>query len=99
MGAQLTSPPKQQEVVSAPQSELKKPVSLKDVSLISDAKKTQGQGGGKAKRLPADLNPKVNMTEEELRIQEEKEEDELREQMAASNKIAMALVAQENESK
>ena len=39
------------------------------------------------------------MTEEELRLQEAKEEDELREQMEASNKIAMALVQQENESK
>lgn len=45
------------------------------------------------------MKPNVNLTEEELRLKEIREEDELREQMEASNKIAMALVQQEQESK
>lgn len=80
------------------QSESRKPMSLKDVSLVPDMKKTQGQGGGKTKKN-ADAKAGINMTDEELRLQEAQEEDELREQMEASNKIAMALVQQENESK
>ena len=76
-------------------------LSLKDVSLVSDIKKTQGQGGGLAKKK-ADGASKASaskLTEEELRLQEAKEEDELREQMEASNKIAQALVQSEQESK
>lgn len=68
-----------------------KALSLKDVSLVSDIKKTQGQGGGLAKKKNADGASKASakkLTEEELRLQEAKEEDELREQMEASNKIA-----------
>ena len=80
----------------ADQGEPKKSNSLKDVSLIADIKKTQGQGGGKIKKS---LAMAANMNEDELKLFEEQEEDELREQMEASNKIAMALVQQENESK
>ena len=78
----------------APPLEKQKTLSLKDVSLISDKEKKtyQGQGGGKIKRTQTELKANVNMTEEDMRLKEIQEEDELREQMEASNKIAMALV-------
>lgn len=52
----------------AVQGEPKKSNSLKDVSLIADIKKTQGQGGGKIKKS---LAMAANMNEDELKLFEE----------------------------
>ena len=75
LGANLPSPVKSNEAGSADSTEPKKLLSLKNVSLISDQKKSQGQGGGKAKKL-GDKN--LNLTDEEMRLQEEQEEEAMK---------------------
>lgn len=59
LGAQLSP----QQNFEAPSLERSKAVSLKDASIVSDLKKTQGQGGGKTK-----LKAQMQMSEEDLRL-------------------------------